>query len=116
MGKYLDIARQFEAKQLKNESLSLPHQQSISLHRSRYHEAAEEMREGCFDIDACWLINSHPELWKRMKNLDEVLNRLEEQTADEALYRDALAQLKATVREARALYKTKQSQTVKIQQ
>lgn len=97
MGKYLDIARKFEERQ-REDTASYP------ILRIRDQRAAGTVEPQCFDIDSLWLIDTHPELWAEMRNLDGILSELEKEKAEESLCHQALERLVAAVWKAWGLY------------
>ena len=81
-------------------------------YRSLYQQMAEAVQDDCFLIDACWLIDRHPELWKQIRALDNELTDLEQTGAGEPVYQAALSRLCACLREVRALYERERERSV----
>jgi hypothetical protein len=100
LGKYLDIARKFEAK----------HQAVHDLidYAGLYHSAARTTRKECLSIDSLWLIDHHPELWERLIALDNELTVLERNGAPLGTYQEKLSAVVHLVREARQIQDTEQ--------
>ncbi|MGH7962970.1 MAG: hypothetical protein ACRERD_14255, partial [Candidatus Binatia bacterium] len=71
--------------------------------------AASSVREECFAIDPCWLLDYHPQVWEQLVALDNELTEMERAGAGERTYRAALSQLVACVRSATVLYEQARS-------
>jgi hypothetical protein len=106
MGKYLNIAKKFET-----------HQGEAAVPRGKtpYCRAVEALREDCWAIDPLWLCDKHFPLWMEIRNLDDVLSRLEKEGVVEE-YQSALARLVGAVKKALALYEGEQKQTGEVRQ
>jgi hypothetical protein len=110
MGRYLDIARKFEARQNKEIA------DSRVDYRAQYQQAAEEIREECFLVDGNWLINSHPAIWACLVKLDQELTSLEQQGAVETLYQHTLTQLVEVIKKAREMQEREQRHRERFKQ
>jgi hypothetical protein len=102
MGKYLDIIRKVETKQAESRKPT-PTASSNESH-ALYRQTADTVRENYFAIDPHWLIDAHPQLWRRLVWLDYQTRELERRGETGPDYRQALEQNTATVKEAQALY------------
>jgi hypothetical protein len=85
--------------------------------RTPYHQAAESMEGDCWAIEPIWLCDKHYPLWIEIRNLDDVLWRLEQDGEGETeAYQLALARLVSTVKKARALYEREHNQAGAVRQ
>jgi hypothetical protein len=80
-----------------------------------YRHAVEALPGDCWAIDPLWLCDKHYPLWMEMKNLDDVLGRLEKEGMVEECQL-ALARLVSVVKKALALYESEQKQTGEVRQ
>lgn len=105
MGKYLDIARKFEAERQaeKQGTPAVQPQASPSVtspdYRGLYQRTAEAIAEDCWAIPPAWLLD-HPDQWESIKALDDRLTTMERVGASVPEYRATLARLVKCVREA----------------
>lgn len=98
-----------EVKRRKQEILAL-----LTL-RDHYHKAAESVLNDCFAIDATWLADQYPALWRRLAMIDLQLTRLELRGAEEAEVAALLEKLVQTVQQARILYEAERRQQEAVQ-
>lgn len=73
---------------------------------SSYREAAESVLSDCLAIDANWLSDHRPALWRRLCFLDHQASEFERRGETGNDYRRVLERIVATVKEARELYKS----------
>jgi hypothetical protein len=109
MGKYLDIARKFEARRREQETtVSVPQLGLVSTTEAKsrpYEQMAKAIADDCLALPSDWLIDRHPELWQRLVVLDAQVGELERQGETGGQdYCRVLERIVSTVREARHLY------------
>src|SRR5215475_15163757 len=115
MGKYLDIAKKFETRlrteERSSQRLTTPYTRSqlvrdktVPNYWQLYREMAEIVRADCWLIDPFWLIDTCPDLWQRIRDLDDELTSLEQAKAQEEVYQETLATLLAVCLKVWSLY------------
>ncbi len=107
MGKYLDIARKFEAR--RAEGVSTRQSAAPLQPAPDYRQAAEAIADNCWTLDPAWLLD-HPEFYQRIRTLDDRLTEMEQRAARESEYQAVLMQLVRIVQSARAAYEQKTRQ------
>ena len=110
MGKYLDIARKFEARQQTEGQAKSTLTAEANGSHAPYRRIAESVADDCYAIDPLWLVDHHPDLWLKLCDLDEESSRLEREGKTGSEYQAVLAAIASTVREARKLYETTQTE------
>lgn len=114
MGRYLDIAKKFEeqrraeGRRPSQEQKPFPAQgqevpASSPDHRTLYREMAGNPLFDNFPVVDAWLVDHHPALWRKIRDLDDELTRLERQGAPEEVYRAKLEELLSLCHQARML-------------
>ncbi len=84
-------------------------QHSSSDCRELYEAMTRQIPEDMPLVD-CWLCDAHPDLWQKIRTLDDALGCMEHVGAPEVGYRAKLSELLAVCQEARRLYLARRQQ------
>ena len=79
-----------------------PRQEPSPHYRALYAEMTQAIPEDFPLVDA-WLVDAHPALWQRIRDLDDALLHMERERAPEATYAAKLAELVAVCQQAKDL-------------
>jgi len=71
-------------------------------YRTLYREVTETIPED-FPLVDVWLVENHPSLWQRIRNIDDELTRLEQEEAEGEVYRAKLDELIAVCQQGKDL-------------
>ena len=103
MGKYLDLAKKVEEQ--RREDIPTTNAEPLAP-GAQYRKMATGLARDCIAIDPHWLIDTHPDLWLRLVDLDHEATRLEQLEESSYTYQQVLAEIAATIAKARGLYDT----------
>jgi hypothetical protein len=115
MGKYLDIAKKFEArmraegKHPSQQGESIPQSSSAPEsafppgYRALYRKMASNPLFDDFPLIDAWLAEHHPALWRKIRDLDSEITHLEQEGASEATYRAKQEELLSLCRAAQEM-------------
>lgn len=73
----------------------------------QYQATADEVWADCELIDPCWLADNRPDLWLKLRDLDERAGQLERRGETGEPYQNVMDDIIATVRKARRLYESR---------
>jgi len=98
-----------QLRQRKGEVLALLAQKPAPDYREMYQEMVRHVSADMPFIDS-WLADSHPDLWQKIRRLDDALTALEQGQAPEGAYQERLSELITVCREAHGLYLQRRQQ------
>lgn len=100
-----ELAAELEQKQATGRlpaEAGTPRQVAPPDHRSLYGQMTHKIPADFSLVDA-WLCDRHPALWRKIREIDDELTKLERQESPEAIYRAKLNELVTVCREVKAL-------------